>query len=532
MRIASQRLSGTGTGGTATVLTLGTDDAVEQLRTVLGLGCSAAVLIEADPAGFGPADVAREIAAVVTEHAAQGRSHDLVLLGNDAADTGDFQVGIRLAYALGRPVVNGASMVVVAGDTQRRTSPDRTASRPTRCRCPPSSPCWRAASSRATRRSGRMKAKKVKVETVAPQREPDGSGRVRLLLPPAQPSAVEVLGEGPDAAKAVVDLLQKLGVARCILVFVETAATGGVRGVAETVDVRAHRRRAHGRAGARGDHRGTVRTAWSTSSAPTASARSITPPATRVTAYWRRGVGGGRARQRRRPPTPTSCSLPAPRVAWRWRPTWPRGWTCRWPRTSSASRTTRGPKRSPAAGHPPGRGRLGARGDGPARAPRRANGRRATPSWQIYEPGAPVSATAAGSSPPRSRKSTRTWWRAWSRPSRPRRTCRAPRSRRRGSSWRGRGAGSADGFDATAELAELLGGALGGSRVVTSLGWRPHHEQIGQTGSRIAPDLYIPCGISGAIQHWAGCSSSKTILAFKHRRERADGDEGELRGDR
>jgi electron transfer flavoprotein alpha subunit len=78
----------------------------------------------------------------------------------------------------------------------------------------------------------------------------------------------------------------------------------------------------------------------------------------------------------------------------------------------------------------------------------------------------------------------------------------------------GRGAGSATGFDATAELAELLGGALGVSRVVTSLGWRPHHEQIGQTGSRISPDVYIPCGISGAIQHWAGCASSKTILAI------------------
>ena len=77
----------------------------------------------------------------------------------------------------------------------------------------------------------------------------------------------------------------------------------------------------------------------------------------------------------------------------------------------------------------------------------------------------------------------------------------------------GRGAGGADGFDGVVELAELLDGALGVSRVVTSLGWRPHHEQIGQTGSRIAPELYIPCGISGAIQHWAGCSSSKTILA-------------------
>lgn len=78
----------------------------------------------------------------------------------------------------------------------------------------------------------------------------------------------------------------------------------------------------------------------------------------------------------------------------------------------------------------------------------------------------------------------------------------------------GRGAGSADGFADLLELTELLGGSLGVSRVVTSLGWRPHHEQVGQTGSRIAPDLYIPCGISGAIQHWAGCSSAKHILAI------------------
>ena len=78
----------------------------------------------------------------------------------------------------------------------------------------------------------------------------------------------------------------------------------------------------------------------------------------------------------------------------------------------------------------------------------------------------------------------------------------------------GRGAGGPDGFKGVIELADLLGGSLGVSRVVTSLGWRPHHEQVGQTGSRIAPEVYIPCGISGAIQHWAGCASSKVILAI------------------
>lgn len=77
----------------------------------------------------------------------------------------------------------------------------------------------------------------------------------------------------------------------------------------------------------------------------------------------------------------------------------------------------------------------------------------------------------------------------------------------------GRGAGSADGFGELLELTELLDASLGVSRVVTSLGWRPHHEQVGQTGSRISPDLYVACGISGAIQHWAGCATAKTILA-------------------
>jgi electron transfer flavoprotein alpha subunit len=78
----------------------------------------------------------------------------------------------------------------------------------------------------------------------------------------------------------------------------------------------------------------------------------------------------------------------------------------------------------------------------------------------------------------------------------------------------GRGVGGSEQFGDLLELVDLLGGALGVSRVVTSLGWRPHHEQVGQTGSRITPDVYLACGISGAIQHWAGCSSAKTIIAI------------------
>lgn len=78
----------------------------------------------------------------------------------------------------------------------------------------------------------------------------------------------------------------------------------------------------------------------------------------------------------------------------------------------------------------------------------------------------------------------------------------------------GRGVGSAEGFAELEELAAALGGTVGCSRAVTSLGWRPHSDQVGQTGTRIAPDLYIACGISGAIQHMVGCRAAKHILAI------------------
>src|SRR6202000_1629498 len=78
----------------------------------------------------------------------------------------------------------------------------------------------------------------------------------------------------------------------------------------------------------------------------------------------------------------------------------------------------------------------------------------------------------------------------------------------------GRGVGSADGFAPLEELAGLLGGGVGVSRVVTSEGWRPHSMQVGQTGTKITPDLYLACGISGAIQHFAGCSGAKYIIAI------------------
>jgi electron transfer flavoprotein beta subunit len=204
-------------GGEATVLTLGDADAVEQLRNALAVGCTAATHVLGDPFAFGPADIAREIAAVVRDHEADGRAHDLVLLGNDAADTGDFQVGIRLAYALGRPVVNGASTVTVEESPEGPVvvavgnGPDGQET----YRVPlPAVVTIRegGVEPRYSSVPGRLKAKKIPVEERQPVSAPAGPGRVKMLLPPPTPSAVQILGEGPEAAPAVVDVLEKLGV--------------------------------------------------------------------------------------------------------------------------------------------------------------------------------------------------------------------------------------------------------------------------------------------------------------------------------
>ena len=203
------------TDGEATVLSLGSADSLEQIRDALAVGCTGALLIEAEAEKFGPADVARAIAEVVQAHEQEGRTYDLVLLGNDAADTGDFQVGIRLAYALGRPVVAGVSTIEVVGDRVVARADGADGTDIFEVELPAVLTVMEGGiEPRYPSIPGRMKAKRVTVETVTPTGEPAGSGRVRLKLPPTQPSQVEVLGEGPEAAAAVVDLLERLGVAR------------------------------------------------------------------------------------------------------------------------------------------------------------------------------------------------------------------------------------------------------------------------------------------------------------------------------
>ncbi|MEZ5094772.1 MAG: hypothetical protein R2731_00705 [Nocardioides sp.] len=188
----------TATGGQATALTLGAPEAAEQLRNALAVGCTGATHIEADPTGYGPADVAREIAAVVRDHEAAGRRHDLVLLGNDAADSGDFQVGIRLAYELGRPVVNGIATVSVEGEVATAHGDGPDGHETFRLPLPAVATVMEGGvEPRYPTVPGRMKAKKVEIETRAPIGDPEGPRRVRLTLPPAVPSTVQILGEAP-----------------------------------------------------------------------------------------------------------------------------------------------------------------------------------------------------------------------------------------------------------------------------------------------------------------------------------------------
>lgn len=201
------------TGGSVTVLSVGTSEAVEQIRSALALGAHAGILVETDPVALGPADVAAEIAAVVASAEQAGEPFDLLLLGNDAADTGDFQVPVRLAYALSRPIVTGATVAgVVDGDLvatvrgpygeERYTVPLPAVAAVLEGGTEPRYPSLR----------GRMAAKKIDVEVRRPVGDVTGSGRLGWHLPPTPPSTTEVLGTGPEAAPAVVEVLRRMAV--------------------------------------------------------------------------------------------------------------------------------------------------------------------------------------------------------------------------------------------------------------------------------------------------------------------------------
>lgn len=202
-------------GGTVTVLTLGGEDAVEQLRAALAVGATDGVRIDADAEVFGPGDVAAAVAEVVQAREAAGTTYDVVLLGNDAADTGDFQVGIDLAYKLARPVVVGVQAVEIAHDKARMRVDTAAGTEVYDVALPVVATVLEGGvSPRYPSITGKIKAKKAPVETVTTAVEPLGTGRLALRVPPAPPSQVKILGEGTAAVPRLAQVLNELGVVR------------------------------------------------------------------------------------------------------------------------------------------------------------------------------------------------------------------------------------------------------------------------------------------------------------------------------
>lgn len=211
-------------GGAATVLTLGPSSALAQLREALAVGVGAGVHLDTGEEnsgdGYGPADVAAAIADVARARQAAGAGFDLLLLGNDAADTGDFQVGVRLAYLLDVPVVTGIRSFTLepsddapAGFLARAVGDGPDGSEEFEVPLPAVLTIKEGEiSPRYPSIPGRLKAKKAPVEVIAAAPPAQGTARRRLVLPPERASVVEVLGQGGEGAPAVVDVLEKIGV--------------------------------------------------------------------------------------------------------------------------------------------------------------------------------------------------------------------------------------------------------------------------------------------------------------------------------
>ncbi len=197
-------------GGSVSVLTLGPAEAVEQLRGALALGAHRAVLLETDGREFGPIATASAIADEV-----RSGSYDLVLLGNEAADTGDYQVGVRLAHELGWPVATGIKSLSVSassdGVVARREyrGIEEAYSLPL-----PAVVTVKEGINlpRYPSLPGRLRAKRATVDTSAPVHVAEGLRKETLRVPETSKHQASVLGEGADAVPALVRVLEEWGV--------------------------------------------------------------------------------------------------------------------------------------------------------------------------------------------------------------------------------------------------------------------------------------------------------------------------------
>jgi len=200
-------------GGESTVLTLGPAEADEQLRYAASIGVNKAVLLPIDTADWDPQRTAAAITAAVRDIEATDGPFDVLLFGNESADSGNFQIGVRVAYSLGRPMVNGIKGIEVDGTSVRARRESDSGVEVYSLQLPVVLGVKEGINlPRYPTLKGRLASKKVVVDQVVPQGEPGGQQLVTLVQAAEQASQTIVLGQGAEAAPAVVDLLEELGI--------------------------------------------------------------------------------------------------------------------------------------------------------------------------------------------------------------------------------------------------------------------------------------------------------------------------------
>jgi electron transfer flavoprotein beta subunit len=201
-------------GGEVTVLTLGPAEAEEQIRDTLATGANRGILLQTDGEEWDPQATAAAIVSTIEEERAAGGDYDLIVFGNESADAGNFQVGIRVAYALGRPVVTGLKGLSIE-DGRARCEQDVAGGRDVYLVPLPAVVTVLEGINlpRYPSVPAKLRARQKPVEKRTPVRPEPRLERLRLVVPPGQGKRAEILGRGPDAAPAVVDVMRELGVA-------------------------------------------------------------------------------------------------------------------------------------------------------------------------------------------------------------------------------------------------------------------------------------------------------------------------------
>ncbi|HYO43602.1 MAG TPA: electron transfer flavoprotein subunit beta/FixA family protein [Candidatus Limnocylindrales bacterium] len=200
-------------GGESVVLTLGPAEALEQLRDALALGVNRAIHLVTDGAEWDPGSTAAAIVDAIRADEAASGPFDLVLLGNEAADSGGYQVGVRIGQALGRPMVAGVKGLTVAGGIASAEQEVAGGRDVYDLPLPAVVAVLEGLNlPRFPSVPGRLRAKSKPVATSNPARGEQGLDLVRLVVPQGVSKQAVILGSGPDAAPAVVEMLAGLGV--------------------------------------------------------------------------------------------------------------------------------------------------------------------------------------------------------------------------------------------------------------------------------------------------------------------------------